>query len=322
MEPSTVAGNPARVSSGGTVFMPGGLRSPAREYQYPPVKSSEAFTHVILSPNGHLGLSDAVEFRLGESEDDLTPLLLWSGPNAAVQQLPASDKRIEADIFRFPRPVTSLIIRCRVVSGGESVRIDRLGITLYDPGQQHPGTSTPASVRGTKSPLAVPFISQFGIGGEDDDSRCCPTAALMVLRFWGKEVSREEVIAYSYDRTNRIYGNWSLTAAAMSQYRVPAWVERHLSWGTLAQYLDAGQPVITSLAWQDGALTGAPIVQSRGHLIVVRGITKNGDIIVNDPAGRTVEEGQRIYQRDEFQRAWLGHGGFAIHAGPVGGGDG
>jgi hypothetical protein len=44
---------------------------------------------------------------------------------------------------------------------------------------------------------------------------------------------------------------------------------------------------------------------SNGHLVVVRGFTKAGDVVVNDPAARTRAGVRRTYDRGQFEDAWL-----------------
>jgi hypothetical protein len=79
-------------------------------------------------------------------------------------------------------------------------------------------------------------------------------------------------------------------------------------------------PVITSISWRRGDLTGAPIPVSSGHLLVIRGFIRSGDMIVNDPAAEGNTGVRRVYQREEFSRAWLerGSGGVAYLVYPEG----
>jgi hypothetical protein len=48
--------------------------------------------------------------------------------------------------------------------------------------------------------------------------------------------------------------------------------------------------------------------QTAGHLIVIRGVTKEGDLIVNDPASKDKGNGA-VYKAKELEIAWFGHGG-------------
>ena len=51
-------------------------------------------------------------------------------------------------------------------------------------------------------------------------------------------------------------------------------------------------------------MPGAPISQTAGHLIVLRGFDKRGDAIVNDPAAPTNAEVRRVYPRAALENAW------------------
>ena len=48
---------------------------------------------------------------------------------------------------------------------------------------------------------------------------------------------------------------------------------------------------------------------SDGHLVLVRGFTKRGDVICADPAARTEKQGRVVYDRRQLHRA--------RHGGPV-----
>ena len=55
-------------------------------------------------------------------------------------------------------------------------------------------------------------------------------------------------------------------------------------------------------------LSNAPVGATDGHLIVVRGFTQEGDLVVNDPAAdpRKEQKIQRVYKRAEIAKTWLG----------------
>jgi hypothetical protein len=67
----------------------------------------------------------------------------------------------------------------------------------------------------------------------------------------------------------------------------------------------AGIPVVTSITFGRGRLSGAPISATNGHLVVVVGFTSVGDVVVNDPAARTRAGVRRTYDRGQFESAWL-----------------
>ena len=65
-----------------------------------------------------------------------------------------------------------------------------------------------------------------------------------------------------------------------------------------------GVPLIISISFKAGELPGAPISKTNGHLIVVRGFAENGDVLVNDPAGRDNGSVQFTYPRAALEAAW------------------
>ena len=69
-------------------------------------------------------------------------------------------------------------------------------------------------------------------------------------------------------------------------------------------WIVAKVPLIISIAFKAGELPGAPISKTNGHLIVVRGFAKNGDVIVNDPAARDDASVQLTYPRAALEAAW------------------
>ena len=55
-----------------------------------------------------------------------------------------------------------------------------------------------------------------------------------------------------------------------------------------------------------GALPGFLFGSTNGHLLVIRGFTATGDVIVNDPAVATDAQARKVYPRADFERVWLG----------------
>ena len=74
----------------------------------------------------------------------------------------------------------------------------------------------------------------------------------------------------------------------------------------------SSEPPALSIAWTTDTLPGAPLAQSAGHLVVVRGCDRD-TVAVNDPAAPGV---RHVYPRAAFARCWLGHGGVALLVAP------
>jgi hypothetical protein len=147
---------------------------------------------------------------------------------------------------------------------------------------------------------------------------CSPTSTSMVLGYWGDDATSCEervraavsgVFDWKYDG----HGNWPFnTAYAAAQGRT-AYVTRFVNLEKVEQFVKADVPVVISIAWGKGDLTGAPIPSSPGHLMVVVGFDANGNPIVNDPASATDADVQRTYLRSELEGLWLTASGGTVY---------
>jgi hypothetical protein len=55
------------------------------------------------------------------------------------------------------------------------------------------------------------------------------------------------------------------------------------------------------------------VSSSNGHLLVIVGFTKSGDPIVNDPAAKTARGVRHVYDRAQFENAWLPKSGGIVY---------
>ncbi|GAB4012454.1 C39 family peptidase [Nocardioides ultimimeridianus] len=201
------------------------------------------------------------------------------------------------------------------------------GMTSSLPATAGP-TSTPGP--GAGKVLAVPRYSQmvhqgeypqWGGGGE---AWCSPTSTSMVLGYYGKlprptayawvdksyaapwvDFAARSTFDTRYDGT----GNWPFNTAYAGQRAGTAFVTRLRSLREAGRFIAAGIPLVVSVAFGPGELTGSPIRASNGHLIVIVGFTRTGDVVVNDPAASTDAGVRRTYDRAQFERIWLNASG-------------
>ena len=165
--------------------------------------------------------------------------------------------------------------------------------------------------------LAVPFKSQHSLPDSIEGLTCSPTSLTMVLNYYGRDYTPLEVAAETYDPNDDLYGNWPYNAqAAYVMGMKRSWISRHNSFAELVPELLAGKPLIINLAFENEKLSGAPYKQTDGHIIVVRGFDKNGNVLVNDPAGRDLSIGVTTYNIDQLTEVWTGHGGVVYHLWP------
>ncbi|MBV8531779.1 MAG: C39 family peptidase, partial [Candidatus Eremiobacteraeota bacterium] len=109
--------------------------------------------------------------------------------------------------------------------------------------------------------------------------------------------------------------NWSFNVAFSGRLGLRA-VVAHLRGLDHAQRLiERNLPLAISYSWGAGELPGAPLDHSDGHLVVLRGFTRNGDCAINDPAAPNVRV---VYPRSAVERIWQRNNGVAYVVAPVG----
>ncbi len=170
-------------------------------------------------------------------------------------------------------------------------------------------------------------LPQYGGGGE---AWCSPTSTAMVLGYYGRLPAAssyawvgprtdpwvDEVARRTYDHAYEGTGNWPFNTAYAAARGLSTFVTRLRSLAEAEAFVAAGIPVIASVSFPSGALSGAPISSTSGHLLVIVGFTASGDVVVNDPAASSSSGVRRTYARAELERAWLeGSGGtaYVIH---------
>jgi hypothetical protein len=156
--------------------------------------------------------------------------------------------------------------------------------------------------------IPVPFRAQGNAAKPLRPEICSPTSVSMVMQYLGLDLPTEENALGIYDSENDMFGNWGRAVAWAGENGFDAWLTRFRNWDQVKQTLAQGQPIIASIRFKKGECPSFVFPQSAGHLIVIRGVTKDGDLIVNDPASRTHGNGA-IYKSDELAKAWIAHGG-------------
>lgn len=166
---------------------------------------------------------------------------------------------------------------------------------------------------------------QWGGGGE---AWCSPTSTSMVLGYYDA-LPRPGAYSFvpaghpapwvdyaarrTYDAQYQGTGNWPFNTAYAASLAGHAFVTRLRSLAEAEAFLAAGIPLVASLSWGPGKLTGAPVKSSDGHLMVIAGFTAYGDVVVNDPAAKTAAGVRTIYDREEFENAWLPTSGGTVY---------
>jgi hypothetical protein len=215
----------------------------------------------------------------------------------------------------------------RASSTTASPRLRRVGAVASDAPNEKP--SIPTALGGAEGiVLKVPQFSQeihagqypqYDGGGE---AWCSPTSTSMVLAFWHAlppatewswvdpaydddpwvDNTARQVFDYHYDGA----GNWPFNTAYAGGRGLDAFVTQLRGLNEAEQFIKAGIPLVASVASNPNKLTGFLFDKgTNGHLLVIVGFTANGDVVVNDPAAVSDATVQRVYDRAEFERAWL-----------------
>ena len=155
-----------------------------------------------------------------------------------------------------------------------------------------------------------PPRSQIAEGGDAARHRCSPTSLRMVLEGFGQAVSERFYEACRHDAFDRFFGLWPQNLAALQGYRATGVLQLFSSLAQAKHLLDAGFALVPSIRFAKGALPEAPLPETQGHLLVLRGF-RGGAAEVLDPAAPDLATVPRRYPLEAFAKAWLSHRGAA-----------
>lgn len=273
-----------------------------------------AFSELLVSWNVTRapGAAFLVEIQVTDSEGVESPWLeigsFGDVPRDRPRSLEFEDGRIDIDWFRAKSEVEFVATVARVRSLRGNCKVERIAFCFTN---RRVGSSRAAAPALSPIALRVPFFSQQSAEESKRSRICSPTSVSMVLAHRGVDLPPEDVAARVFDVENDVYGNWPRSIQTAFEAGCPGYLTRFSDWSDVARLLAADQPVIASIGVEPGELTGAPYAATKGHLIVLRGIDSNGDVLVNDPAASDAASGQRVYLRAELDVVWMQRGGTA-----------
>lgn len=209
---------------------------------------------------------------------------------------------VNVDTLELTAPAKSFRFRFTPAPG---TAVTLAAVTTWRKGEKNPLSTRPSPAWGRT--LDVPRRSQSS-SSEDPAKVCSPTSLSMILQFYGVNKATEEVASAVFDHASKLYGNWPFnTAYAHQAAGLEAYVQKFMGLEDLEAEIAAGRPVEISHRWEKGELDGAPISRTDGHMIVVVGFTKDGDVVVNDPAAKPGSV-RRVYKRAQIDKTWLVRG--------------
>jgi hypothetical protein len=191
------------------------------------------------------------------------------------------------------------------------------------------------TMNGEEIDLNVPSFSQethhgeypeFDNGGE---AWCSPTSSAMVVRFWGSQYAPtsaetawvnpafadpevDYTARYVYDYHYQGAGNWPFNTAYAAERGLVSDVTQLHNLREAEPFIRAGIPLVASVAWESNKLDGG-IKSTNGHLMVIGGFMGNGDVIAYDPASPDNGAVRHVYDRKQFEKAWIPASGGIVY---------
>jgi hypothetical protein len=218
-------------------------------------------------------------------------------------------------------------------------RLNAVAMNLTNQKMTFPSRSTITS----EIDLGVPKYSQeihhgdfpqYDNGGE---AWCSPTSTSMVVSYWSHRTGTNydpTPAEYSWvtdalgighadpwvDYTARaVYdyhyngaGNWPFNAAYAASRGLVGDVTALHNLREAEPFIQADIPLVASVAWSSNKLEGG-IKSTNGHLMVIGGFTATGNVIAYDPASDTDAMVRHVYDREQFERAWIPASGGIVY---------
>lgn len=289
------------------------------EWVSQPMRAGFAFVELLASCSAACPPGSWLRFyvRAESASGDWSPWLplgQWgcAPPWSRGLRGPAPPWHLDIDIVRCEQACVSARLRLvlgRARRGLAAPAISAVAATVSDPCGDY---ADPPSSCAPVAPvdLRVPFLSQHAVGGPLARELCSPTSLAMVLAYYGITAEPLRVAERVYDADYQIFGNWTYNVRAAAEWGVCGYLARFRRWEQVEATLTAGVPIVASIRFDAHKLMAPPYSATNGHLLVVRGLAADGDVITNDPNLCDAAAGcGLVWRSDDFARAWFARGG-------------
>jgi len=267
------------------------------------IESPFSFNELICSLSAQISEKDIIETYIEFNGEEYS-CGRFSINNSESKAKVTNDAVMDTDILKINKKANKFKVKINIYNNSGSINtIKLINIVLTD-------NTIPYNEKSEKSYfkeliLPVPPISQMIQQVNYSGDICSPTSLAMIFSYYGINEKPADIAIKLIDNSNGIYGNWIFNTLYASYKGFYSFVVRINSVEEVYEYLKKGIPIIASITFGPDELTGSPIRKTKGHLLVVKGIDKNGNFIVNDPAGADNKKVEIIYDRKEFLNAWF-----------------
>ena len=229
------------------------------------------------------------------------------GPKAFTALAAVEDLDVDVDVFRARAPVQAARLRVRLHGADAPAVLDSPWMLALS-ASGAPATPPGPAPTDVGARLSVPVRSQMEADPEIARRICSPTCVAMVLDFWRRPVHLEALAGEMFSAATDLSGVWPAAIVAAGRRGLAGYVLRFPDWAAAAWCLQRGLPIIASVRYAAGELTGAAVPQTSGHLLTLTG-WEGDEVLVNDPGAPGAASVARRYRLDELTRAWLDRAG-------------
>jgi len=169
----------------------------------------------------------------------------------------------------------------------------------------------------TSTSMVVAYWTQYSVTHSNTDYRPTPAEYSWVTTTLPSPPHLDPWVDYTaravYDYHYNGAGNWPFNAAYAASRGLVADVTQLHNLAEAEPFVRAGIPLVASVAWNSNKLDGG-IKSTNGHLLVIEGFSADGSkVIVNDPASLDDSVVKHLYDRGQFERAWIPASGGIVY---------
>lgn len=208
---------------------------------------------------------------------------------------------VAIDELILEEPIASIWVRAVAFETGGPVKLHRLDVITTSQVLNRRIEASTGALRKHE----VPFHANASTDPELRSRLCSPTSLNMLLNDRSGGIRHADVVERIYSERFDLYGVWPRAIQTAWTFGVPGRLARFADWDEARHHLDVVGPIAISITAKPGEVHGMPYESDSGHILVLAGLTAEGDAIVIDPALRHEEDARRVYRSEDLTRVWL-----------------